>query len=197
MLLRLGNNQTLAALSCPLALTLCTDPCLGLASFYGVSPIPQILVCQPNCSSNWISSISRLCLTVVVDIFQEYTHTATDRPTRGWLVKLGMEESSRRGKGIASSVLPSLPPRPEEISSEPVSLEPHSGQARPAENSASLRVSPLTVAAPSTSTTTGCPASAATVERLFSQVGIAFSAKRQSADPETLQNIMFARFNLP
>ena len=30
---------------CPLALTLCTDPCLGLASSFSISPIPQILVC--------------------------------------------------------------------------------------------------------------------------------------------------------
>jgi hypothetical protein len=108
-----------------------------------------------------------------------------------------MEESLRVDEDLVLSTLSSLPPRPEEISPEAASPLPHSGQARPAENSASLRVSPLTVAAPSTSTTTGCPASAATVERLFSQVGIAFSAKRQSADPETLQNIMFARFNLP
>ena len=49
-----------------------------------------------------------------------------------------MEERSRKGKGIASSMLPSLPPRPEEISPEAVSHEPYSGQARPAESSASL-----------------------------------------------------------
>ena len=34
-------------------------------------------------------------------------------------------------------------------------------------------------------------------ERLFSQIGIAFSAKRKSAEADTLQHIMFARCNLP
>jgi hypothetical protein len=43
----------------------------------------------------------------------------------------------------------------------------------------------------------GCPASSAAVERLFSQVGIAFSAKRKSAGAATLQHLMFARCNLP
>ena len=43
----------------------------------------------------------------------------------------------------------------------------------------------------------GCPASSASVERLFSQVGIAYSAKRQSANPETIANIMFSNANLP
>ena len=43
----------------------------------------------------------------------------------------------------------------------------------------------------------GCPASSASVERLFSQVGIAFSAKRKSAGAGTLANIMFAKHNLP
>ena len=42
----------------------------------------------------------------------------------------------------------------------------------------------------------GCPASAA-VERLFSQVGIAFAAKRKSGEAATLEDIMFARINLP
>jgi len=42
----------------------------------------------------------------------------------------------------------------------------------------------------------GCPASSAAVERLFSQVGIAYSSKRQSATPETIANIMFSRANL-
>ena len=32
---------------------------------------------------------------------------------------------------------------------------------------------------------------------LFSQVGIAFSSKRKSAGAKTLQNIMFAKQNLP
>jgi hypothetical protein len=43
----------------------------------------------------------------------------------------------------------------------------------------------------------GCPATSASVERLFSQVGIAFSAKRKSADGATLESILFARSNLP
>ena len=43
----------------------------------------------------------------------------------------------------------------------------------------------------------GCPASSAAVERLFSRVGIAFSAKRKRSDAETLQDIMFANANLP
>ena len=43
----------------------------------------------------------------------------------------------------------------------------------------------------------GCPASSATVERLFSTVGIAFSAKRKSAEAATVADIMFAHANLP
>ena len=43
----------------------------------------------------------------------------------------------------------------------------------------------------------GCPASSAAVERLFSQVGIAFSKKRQSSGADTLASIMFARCKLP
>jgi hypothetical protein len=43
----------------------------------------------------------------------------------------------------------------------------------------------------------GCPASSASVERLFSQVGIAFSAKRKSSEASTLESIMFALCNLP
>jgi hypothetical protein len=43
----------------------------------------------------------------------------------------------------------------------------------------------------------GCPATSASVERLFSQVGIAFSDKRKSASAATLENIMFTRGNLP
>ena len=43
----------------------------------------------------------------------------------------------------------------------------------------------------------GCPASSAAVERLFSQVGIAFAAKRKSASAATLEDIMFSRINLP
>ena len=43
----------------------------------------------------------------------------------------------------------------------------------------------------------GCPASSASVERLFSRVGITFTDKRKSADPTTLQDISFAQANLP
>ena len=39
----------------------------------------------------------------------------------------------------------------------------------------------------------GCPATSASVEHLFSQVGIAFSAKRKDTDAETLEAIMFAQ----
>jgi hypothetical protein len=42
----------------------------------------------------------------------------------------------------------------------------------------------------------GCPASSAAVERLFSQVGIAFAAKRKRAHADTLADIMFARVNV-
>ena len=43
----------------------------------------------------------------------------------------------------------------------------------------------------------GCPATSATVERLFSKVGIAFSAKRKSSEAATLEDILFAQVNLP
>ena len=43
----------------------------------------------------------------------------------------------------------------------------------------------------------GCPATSAAVERLFSQVGIAFSAKRKSAGAATIEEIMFSRVNMP
>jgi hypothetical protein len=46
----------------------------------------------------------------------------------------------------------------------------------------------------------GCPATSAsssTVERLFSQVGIAFANKRKRADAATLEYIIFSRINLP
>ena len=45
----------------------------------------------------------------------------------------------------------------------------------------------------------GCPASSAAVERLFSQVGIAFSAKRKSAGAATIaeKEILFSRVNMP
>jgi len=42
----------------------------------------------------------------------------------------------------------------------------------------------------------GCPATSASVERLFSKVGIAFSAKRKRSEAETLKNQMFANANL-
>ena len=44
----------------------------------------------------------------------------------------------------------------------------------------------------------GCSATSASVERLFSQVGIAFSAKRKSVEADAfITDIMFARSNLP
>ena len=43
----------------------------------------------------------------------------------------------------------------------------------------------------------GCPASSATVERLFSKVGVAYSKKRKSAGADTLANLVFAQCNLP
>ena len=42
----------------------------------------------------------------------------------------------------------------------------------------------------------GCPATSASVERLFSKVGIVFSSKRQRAKSSTLESIMFANANL-
>ena len=46
-------------------------------------------------------------------------------------------------------------------------------------------------------TSKGLAATSATVERLFSRVGIAFSAKRKSSDPATVADLMFANANLP
>ena len=43
----------------------------------------------------------------------------------------------------------------------------------------------------------GCPASSASVERLFSAVGVAYADKRKSAGADTLESIMFAQANLP
>ena len=42
----------------------------------------------------------------------------------------------------------------------------------------------------------GCPATSATVERLFSAVGIAFSKLRKSSKAETLSNIAFTNLNV-
>ena len=42
----------------------------------------------------------------------------------------------------------------------------------------------------------GCPASSATVERLFSMVEMAFAPKRKSAKTDTLESIAFANANL-
>ena len=42
----------------------------------------------------------------------------------------------------------------------------------------------------------GCPASSATVERLFSQVGIAFSNRRKSAEAGTIADIIFTKLNV-
>ena len=41
------------------------------------------------------------------------------------------------------------------------------------------------------------PATSATVERLFSKVGIAYSAKRQRAGADTLADILFTQVNVP
>ena len=43
----------------------------------------------------------------------------------------------------------------------------------------------------------GCPATSASVERLFSKVGIAFEKKRKSSDASTLESLMFVQANLP
>ena len=43
----------------------------------------------------------------------------------------------------------------------------------------------------------GYPATSATVERLFSKVGNAFSKLRKRAEAETLKALMFAQANLP
>ena len=43
----------------------------------------------------------------------------------------------------------------------------------------------------------GFPATSATVERLFSKVGVAFSKHRKSSEAETLKGLMFAQANLP
>ena len=43
----------------------------------------------------------------------------------------------------------------------------------------------------------GCPATSAAAERLFSQVGIMFSKKRQSSKAVSLAHGMFAKINLP
>ena len=43
----------------------------------------------------------------------------------------------------------------------------------------------------------GCPASSATVERLFSQVGIAFSDRRKTSKADTIADIIFTKLNVP
>jgi len=42
----------------------------------------------------------------------------------------------------------------------------------------------------------GCPASSATVERLFSQVGIAFSDRRKSSEADTIADLLFTKLNV-
>ena len=42
----------------------------------------------------------------------------------------------------------------------------------------------------------GCPATSATVERLFSQVGISFSPNRQRAQAATVADIIFTKINV-
>ena len=43
----------------------------------------------------------------------------------------------------------------------------------------------------------GVPASSASVERLFSAVGIAYAAKRQRAHANAIADLMFAKANIP
>ena len=42
----------------------------------------------------------------------------------------------------------------------------------------------------------GCPATSATVERLFSAVGLAFSNRRKSSSADTLADMAFTKLNL-
>ena len=42
----------------------------------------------------------------------------------------------------------------------------------------------------------GCPATSATVERLFSVVGINFSDKQKRGHADTLEDLAFTRLNL-
>jgi len=42
----------------------------------------------------------------------------------------------------------------------------------------------------------GCPATSATVERLFSQVGISFSPNRQRAQAATVADIIFTKIDV-
>ena len=46
-------------------------------------------------------------------------------------------------------------------------------------------------------TSVGAARTSASVEHLFCEVGIAFSAKRKSSEANTVANLMFARENLP
>ena len=43
----------------------------------------------------------------------------------------------------------------------------------------------------------GCPATSASVERLFSTVGIVYSAKRKRSASATVANVVFGKLNLP
>ena len=42
-----------------------------------------------------------------------------------------------------------------------------------------------------------CPATSASVERLFSLVGICFSDKRKRSEASTLADLVFAKINVP
>ena len=42
----------------------------------------------------------------------------------------------------------------------------------------------------------GCPATSASVERLFSTVGICFSDKRKSSHADTLSDLVFTKLNV-
>ena len=93
-----------------------------------------------------------------------------------------MEGNPRPGEDPLASPLPSLPPRPEEISRETVSPLPPSGQAPHAEGRTNLRVSPLIAAAPSHGTTTSTNHSRmpADAEQLASAPAIAESSDSSS-----------------
>jgi hypothetical protein len=130
--------------------TLCTDPCLGLASSVSICPNPQILVSS--------FSVRKIPVRfVAVDWFQELykAHWPLRKPPSNSFAPCAsrMTDRSSGGDDIISSALPSLPPRPSEILPEHVSSGNQSMIARPAEASGHLRVNPLIDAAPSCGTT--------------------------------------------
>ena len=85
---------------CTLALTFCTDPCLGLASSFSISPIPQIPCVILQCSRAYFRSIRpqsprvspcvRSVLAVVVELISR-VYTPNARPSYPWrLVKVSV-----------------------------------------------------------------------------------------------------------